>query len=386
VIVATILIGVMMGLGLATASFVDGEQSQSGRERVRESAFNIAESALDGQVFQITRAWPSASAPYPASCTPTSSPTLPCPDAASLQASATTVDYNTGACPAGSPAPVWTTSVRDDGGGAANYYDAQVVNAQPTYDANGNGRMWVRSSGTARCIQRTLITAVTRGERVLNFPRNAVMANWFEVTNNGRKVIINTKGKSAQPADAVARCAPPVPSPCMKFDAAKGQVSPNTANVSPGAPVTALSPDDLAALKARAISLNTYFPAGTCPPSLTGAAVYVEDFTGCSGGSGNSAAQPGSLYIARGTLSLGGNAKYYGLVYMGNLQNSSGVVVSLGGTAAIIGAVVIDGPGGLSAGSSKANVIYDSNVFDVVKGVDGVGLAPNTFRELPRGQ
>ena len=95
---------------------------------------------------------------------------------------------------------------------------------------------------------------------------------------------------------------------------------------------------------------------------------------------------PGSLYIARGTLSLGGNARFYGLVYMGNLQSSSDVVVSLGGNASIIGAVVIDGLGGLSAGSSKANVVFDDRVFDSFKGAGAVGSAPNTFRELPRSQ
>jgi len=385
VIVAVILIGVMMGIGLATTSFVDGEQAQSGRERVRESAFNVAESALDAQVFQLSQAWPATNGVYPASCTPTSASTLPCPDAGSLQASATTADYNTSACPTGSAAPVWTTSVRDDGGGAGDYYNAQIVNAQPTYDANGNGRMWVRSSGSARCIQRTVITAVTRGERVLNFPRNAVTANWFETTNSGNKVIIDTKGNSPQPAGVVVRCAAPKTSPSCKSYARPVQVV-GPVEESPDSPATAMSPEDLAAFKSRAMSLGTYYPAGTCPPSLTGAAVYVEDFTGCSAGSGNSAAVPGVLYIARGTLSLGGNSVFYGIVYMGNLQNSSGVVVSLGGTARIIGAVVIDGLGGLSAGSSKANVVYDSRVFDLLKGAGAVGLAPNTFRELPRGQ
>ena len=390
-IVAVILIAGMMGIGLATAAYVDGEQSQSGRERVRESAFNIAESALDAQVLQLSQNWPAATgtAVYPSSCTP--SPAANCPDAGSLQASATTADFSSSACPSGSATPLWTTSVHDDGGGATDYYNASIVNAQPTYDANINGRLWVRASGTARCIQRTLITMVNQGTTSLPFPRNVITANWFQTSNNGNKVIVDTKGSAAQPAGLVTRCAgiaaPYTPrSACLNFDPLKGQVSPNTATASPTAPSAAAAPLDLAAFKARAMVLGTYYPAGTCPPSLTGPAVYVEDFTGCSGGAANSAALPGALYIARGTFSLGGNSVFYGLLYMGNLQGSSGAVVTLGGTSLIRGAVAVDGLGGVIAGSSKANVIFDDRVFDAFMGSATVRRTPGTWRELPGGQ
>ena len=394
-IVAIILIGVMMGIGLATAAYVDGEQAQSGRERVRESAFNIAESALDAQVLQMSQTWPSASAAYPVSCTPSSASNLPCPDAASLQASATSADYSTAACQTGSAAPLWTTSVHDDGGGTTDYYDAAVVNAQPTYDANANGKLWVRASGTARCKQRSVITMVNQGTVSLQFPRNVVTANWFRTTNNGKKTIVDTKGSSPQAAGLVVRCAgisPPhtPPSNCMGYDPSKGQVTPDTSTVSPTTPATTtpattISSVDLAALKARAITLNTYYATG-CPASLTGPAVYVEDFSGCSGGAGNSDAVPGTLYIGRGTFSIGGNSVFYGLIYMGNLQGSTGAVVSLGGTSLIKGSVAVDGQGGVSAGSSKANIIFDDRFLDAFKGSGTVSRTPNSWRELPFGQ
>ncbi|MGI8660195.1 MAG: hypothetical protein ACR2LH_04050 [Thermoleophilaceae bacterium] len=386
-VIAIIVLGLMMGLGLATASYVDGEQSQSGRERIRESAFNIAESALDAQVLRLTQAWPEATGvgAYPLSCTPAAAASVLCPDTGSLEESAKTADYSSSACPTGSAAPLWTTSVHDDGLPPADYYDAQIVNAQPTYDANGNGRLWVRASGTARCTQRTVITMVNQEATSLGFPRNVVTANWFATSNNGNKVIVDTQGSSAQPAGLVARCIAPFPSPCMKFR--PGQVSPPTAESSPSSPPTAMSPVDLAAFKSRAMALNTYYPAGAaCPSSLTGPAVYVEDFTGCGGAAANSEAAPGALYIARGTFSLGGNSVFYGLLYMGNLQGSSGAVVTIGGTALIQGAVAIDGPGGLVAGSSKANVIFDERVFDAFQGNARAVRTPSTWRELPRGQ
>jgi len=173
----------------------------------------------------------------------------------------------------------------------------------------------------------------------------------------------------------------------MNFDPGKGQVSPNTAQPSPTTSAAAVSPVDLAAFKSRAMALNTYYPAGAaCPSSLTGPAVYVEDFTGCGGAAANSEAAPGALYIARGTFSLGGNSVFYGLLYMGNLQGSSGAVVTIGGTALIQGTVAIDGPGGLVAGSSKANVIFDERVFDAFQGNARAVRTPSTWRELPRGQ
>jgi len=401
-VAAILLTATMMAIGLATASYVDGQQAQSGDERVRESAFNVAEAALGAQVFQLSRAaWPTAANPLPTACSPSTSGTLTCPDAASLAESYKTLDYDYRSAPqcprGGTPAPVWTTTVHDDSDGtptgSQQHYNANKPDStpQPKYDSNSNDKMWVKATGTARCKQRTIVTLVQREESAesLNFPSNVVTANWFEVTNNGNKVIIDTQGGAAQPHNVVVRCKPPrTPQDCQKFDPDKGQVSPNTTRVdATDPPLPGLQPAELAAFKARAQSLGTYYPAGTCPPSLTGLAVYVEDFTGCSGESANSATVPGHLYIARGTLSLGGNAGFYGLVYMGNLQGSSGIVVSLGGNAQITGAVAIDGLGGLSAGSSKANVVFDNAAFDDFKGTATAtaGQAPNTWRELKPG-
>jgi len=393
-VAAMLLIAVMMSIGLATASYVDGQQAQSGDERVRESAFNVAESALGAQVFQLSRAaWPTVASPLPAACTPSTSGTLTCPDAASLAESYKTLDYDYRAAPqcprGGTAAPVWTTTVHDDSDGTPTgrqqNYNANKPDgtSQPKYDSNANNKMWVKATGTARCKQRTIVTAVEQGTRLLSFPKNVVTANWVATSNSGRKVIIDTQGNSAQTANVVARCTGSAPSPCLDFRT--GQISPSQPITDPTTPATALPVGDLAGFKARAQANSTYYPAGTCPPSLTGAAVYVEDFTGCSAGDANSAAVPGALYIARGTLSLGGNTRVYGLVYMGNLQGSTGAVVSLGGNARIEGAVAIDGAGGLVVGSSKKNLVFDSRVFDSFQGVGAVTITPNTWRELKPG-
>lgn len=398
-ITAVLLVGIMMILGLATASYVDGQQRDSGSERMRESAFNVAESALGAQVFQLTHTtWPStAPAALAPSCDPSSpSSAVPpltteqlkrCPDPISLAKSHDTADYGTAACPTGAAGPLWTTVVHDDWDSAAGptgeqkFYSAtNSAGPQPTWDKNGNGRMWVKSTGRARCKVRTLVTAVQQGTRDLTFPHNAITANSVTVGPAGRKVIINTQGtKSGQTAPVVVRCC---------FSAQPGQIAPSPPTVDTAGSPTASPVGDLAAFKAYAQqqSPSTYYPAGTCPPTLSGPAVYVEDLSLCSyPQDANSASAPGHLYVAKGTLSLGGNSRFYGLVYMGNGQGSSDAVVRISGNAQIVGAVAIDGLGGMQVGSSKQNFVYDGSVFEGFKGVATVAPAPNTWRELVPG-
>lgn len=217
-------------------------------------------------------------------------------------------------------------------------------------------------------------------------------------------MIVDTEGKfamppdirpdpsqqSSQPADLSVRCEPPPSSgTCLGFDPAKGQVAPNTAKVAPS-PSPMLSPSQVDSVRALAKSLGTYYPAGTCPGSLTGKAVFVEQLEPTcptpNGGAGNTAAEPGMLVVANGSYTIGGNSAFYGVIYMLNQSNITGSVINLQGTALIQGAVSIDGPGGLSAGASKTNLIFDPRAQSLVKGLGAGAAVPNTWRELPRGQ
>jgi len=102
----------------------------------------------------------------------------------------------------------------------------------------------------------------------------------------------------------------------------------------------------------------------------------------------NTPAKPGVLIVKSGTLSLGGNIEFYGLVYMPNLSNLSTAVVQTQGNAGIIGGVVVDGPGGISAGSNGAsganndNILFDPHAFDNVMTAGTAGVVQNTWREL----
>ncbi|CAA9529147.1 MAG: hypothetical protein AVDCRST_MAG85-3510, partial [uncultured Solirubrobacteraceae bacterium] len=140
---AIVLMLVMLGVGLAVAAMSDTQEQQATTERIRESSFGFAEATLNAQVTRLNRTWPS-SAPtaFPAECTPTADTVTGCPDAATLTSSFEGVDNGVTTC-AGAP-PVWRSTVRDNGGAVATYYRSSGAAAQPSYDFNKDGLVWVR--------------------------------------------------------------------------------------------------------------------------------------------------------------------------------------------------------------------------------------------------
>ncbi len=67
---ALLVMLVMLPLGLALLSIVDTQAKDSGRERTRDRAFNLADSALTSAAFNLGRfAWPTSGATSP-SCSP----------------------------------------------------------------------------------------------------------------------------------------------------------------------------------------------------------------------------------------------------------------------------------------------------------------------------
>jgi hypothetical protein len=87
--------------------------------------------------------------------------------------------------------------------------------------------------------------------------------------------------------------------------------------------------------------------------------------------------------IANGTFSMGGTSTFYGVVYLPNKQESSKALVSLSGNAHLIGALTIDGNGGVEFGSSQENLEYNSKAIKELKTYVGATPTRNTFRELP---
>ncbi len=371
-VVAMLVMMVMLMFGLAALSTSDGQSKASGTERVAESTFNLVDAVMKSELYVVAQSWPgSASTALPASCDP-SSTSSGCPVPATLSAQFSGPDYASGID--------WNVKAQDNGGSVSDYYTSAGAAGQPSYDANGDGRIWLRAQATVRGRTRVLITQVKATLAPQPFPRNVVTAGFFGTTNQGKKVIVDTKGKAGQAGSLTVRCNQPAPSSCLNYPPGKGQISPDTAAGGYGGG-PALSSDQLDGLRTVARSNGTYFTS--CPGSIAGAVVFIESGN-CSynTGSANTASVPGMVVIGNGTLSLGGNFTFYGLVYGANLQGSTGYVISLGGTSQIVGAVAVDGGGGVSAGSSKANIIFDPNVFNAVQGYASAATVQGTWREI----
>jgi hypothetical protein len=397
---SVLVLGILLSLALPLVSLVDGQQRQSAHERRSESSFNLAEAAFDAGLFVLSSEWPVTSlGQYPRTCTHQSA-SLKCPNAAILDRIYSGPDYR---------ARGWTVRYRDDGarfgsggddddhdadhysggsGGSSSsggdYYDADWVEQQPSWDANGNAKMWIRADGRAAGRDRTVVALVRRQDQFEPFPRNSVTSGWFATGNNGRKLIVDTKGPTAQSAPIAVRCkhSGPPPSPCLNYRRDAGQVAPETIFSGYGGN-TAVAPAVLDRFRARAKALGTY--SYSCPDDPEGELVFVEtgDCHYAGGGTVNTERLPGVFMVGRGTIKLTGSLTFYGLLYAANQQRSIGEVVRINGAATVRGSIAVDWGGGFTVGANGINLVFDDRVFQLLKTFGPAATVQGTWRELP---
>ncbi|MCW3029768.1 MAG: hypothetical protein JWN81_2979 [Solirubrobacterales bacterium] len=400
-VAAIVLLTVIMGLGLGLLLFTDNQQKASAREQASESAFNVAEAALNAQITQVSRAWPGTKGgeqPYEKEgCTAANSTTTNgCPSAESMK-----VGYPIGskaACPASvkdawgaASTNQWVTYVRDDKpGGNVSFFNSSVEKEQVGYDENTDNKLWVRSVAIVQCRLVSLAALVSRQEISANFPHTVMSGNWFRTGNNGKGSEVIVEGKNPEqsgvPGEIRMRCVGFTEvSKCEEYR--EGQIANAKVNPPPGAPTPTLSTTQLAAFKQMAESEKTYYGPGNCPTGLpSGKPVFIEGPCTVSGGKkevGNSQESPGFLVLVNGTFELGGQAEFWGTVYLVNAQESSGVVVNIGGNSNLRGEIVVDGNGGMEVGENhQRNVEYDPRSAAELKIYAGATPTRNSFRVL----
>jgi len=252
----------------------------------------------------------------------------------------------------------------------------------PSWDANHNQKLWVRADAESDTGTRTVVALVKRIDRVIPFPRNAITAGWFNVATNGDKVLVDTKGGTAQAAPVAVRCTVPAPSSCLGYAPDRDHVSPDTATTGYGG-TTAISPEILESMRAKARALDTYYP--NCPQNPAGEMVFVEagNCAYAGGGTTNTASTPGIFIVGNGTVDFGGSMTYYGLVYAANLQGSTDTIVRVRGAATIVGSIAADGGGGVTIGSNGHNVIYADTIWPNLTTWSGAAPVQGSWRELP---
>jgi Tfp pilus assembly protein PilX len=394
-VTAMLIMAIMLATIFGVANYVDGQTKLGATSRKRETAFNYAEAAMNMQAYALSRDWPGAGAtvtPYP-DCTQTSN-TSRCPNTTELANLIASPD---------SKGVTWTTMVRDNSGTSPNFYSDAAVLPQNAKDTNADGRLWIRAQATALGKTRTIVELVRVEEEGLDLPHAAVVAGRFQSTNSGNKIVVDTTGGTGANGFVGVRCTPlmgeTATTACLdqplgtsptqtqpKWDAlVQTQISPYAGHIQTGYTATnAMTQFSRDQLKARAIADGKYF--ATCPPTWpTGPVVWIESGN-CSYTSNvtvNSQAQPGLLLVNNGTLTLGGTGDYWGVIYLVNQQNSSGVVLSLNGSGTLHGGVFADGNGIISAGgTSNNNIKYEDTALSAVKGYGSAGLIQNTWREI----
>lgn len=375
-VVAVMVMGLMMTLGLAAYAYVDTQASQAAKERQRESAFNHDDGVLTAQAFVLSRFWPAAAInSYPdctfngrtLSATGASNVVARCPDPAAVARTFTSRDFAAGVS--------WSTIIRDNGGSSLDFYDPAVTPAQPAWDANGDGEVWVRAVTAMRGTRRTLIVRYRIDRLPVSLPKNVLTAGSFSVSGGPKPYVVQNGSTLA------LRC------PSINANGCYSAPKPNQVQ-GPGSlsfnypSAHAIPPSDLDKLRQTAIAAGTYYPSG-CPSSPAGALVFVESGN-ChyaSSATWNSVAAPGMIVIVNGTMSWTGSTTYYGTVYMYNAQNSTCPVFDAGGSSTIQGAVIIDGPGCFEM-RGNSQVRYDANAVRSIGYYASLSQVRNSFREL----
>jgi Tfp pilus assembly protein PilX len=422
-VTAIILLTVILGLGLGLLLFSDAQQTASTQEQAKEAAFNVAEAALNAQIGQLARKWPQNVTEMPERCessTVKEGETSDCPSPTDLK-----LDPNTSSTTCSgkdvwgsSLSNQWTTYVRRDKEEVSTKNESLIFNSKEeekefSYPAQPEtGALWVRSVGVVQCHPVTVVSLVTRQRVTLESPKYAIAGNWFKVSNNGEKAMVNRKGRDNEAAAVAMRCEPPrsrAAGTCEEYSVEKEQVSPPIGEEHPTSSSTTFTASQLATLKAEAQAYKTFYSSTLpyhCPSTMaefegvalssdTRAPVYIE---GCENlkikadGTANTESNPGFLIVANGTLEFSGNSTYYGLIYAADLQKSSEAIVTIRGGALVVGGIIVDGAGGIEFGSSgegkkkNANFEFDSLAFNDLTISAGAAATRNSFRILPSGQ
>ena len=371
-VIVIMSVSVALLLGMALLQAVTSEGGAARQQRHREAAFNLAETALNAEIFVLGNAWPStAASAYPASCAPAGTIMFGCPDSALLGRSLSQADPN--------GAPDWTVAVRDDGAGSATWSEAALTN-QPSWDADGDGRVWIRAYAKAEGRPVTLVGLITQSAVSAGFPQGVITAGHFGTGTQGNQRYVDTQGTAAAPSPLIVRCSSPAPSACLDYAPSKGQISPDTAQTGyTGGP--AASSRIVADFVARAQRAGTYYD--TCPSSLAGAVVVIAsgacDYQGND--VWNSPSAPGVLVLLRGSIVLRGTTRYYGVVYAPNQDGRSDTLVTVTGTALVQGSVLVDGDGGVLLDGSGL-VSYDPGAVNAAQTYLMPQLVKNTWRQL----
>jgi len=405
--VAVILLAFMLILGLAAATFVDGQSNLTGKQRQRETSFNVAEAALNAQITQIGHHWAGKNAETIPAIAFTQCPGgTYCPSDGELKAMVPSADTKV---------PIaWKTNVYDNSGGLAAHFADSRVAGQCGCDANRDQKVWVRAEAVVRGHKRVIVSLVQEQFQAESVPHAALISGSLTIRNNGLHsgaIIESGTGVVAvrctvqPPEDSSQECLgqplgkAPTQDPGDWNNLLSNQISGWAGAVQGYNAEPVFTQDQVDRFINTARAESTYYTS--CPTSLSGQVVVV-NVTGTCSYTGtdewNTQADPGFLIFlnAQSALSLGGTTTYNGVIYhansaatdpldLGSPPQSTGSLIITGGNTLIRGGVIIDGPGRMEAGESGMNIQFDDHGYDAVKSLAAAAIVQNSWREITPG-
>ena len=200
-ITAMMIMLIILPLGFALLSIVDTQAQESGTERTRDRAFNLADSALHSTAFSLSRyAWPASPETAPTNDGVVQTSAVACSSAsigASLGAATSAGSLTSRLQPtlnatyddAAYTGAAWQVNVCDDSPLAAGpRVWRETLLSNPSHDANANGLMWVRAVGNVSGRQRVLASLV----EIKKIP--ALQSKYGLVTGRMNAELTNTAG------------------------------------------------------------------------------------------------------------------------------------------------------------------------------------------------
>jgi Tfp pilus assembly protein PilX len=439
-VTAIILMTVMLGVGLATATMVDTQAKQSAQTRQRDTAFNLAEAALNAQIYALSLRWPGYGykdaaayrsyscssggsepvlAPAPANQAQLAAATPVCPSPATLAPLLNNVDAR--------GVSSWTTRVYDDpsptasaadrgkhysdslvvAGDALTSADGTVVPTQPGvgYDSNKDGKLWVKASATASGHTRTLVSLIKVETVQKDSLNTALLAGSLDFSNNGNHSgFFIDQTTATAPNVMTVRCNPTDPPTfsCLGYPATDrnwaaeigGAIDPPNYSANPSAP-NAFDAATLDGFLADAVTDHTYYDSVgplNCSgvdrtPALNFRVLYIKDCGLLHWPSNGTVPLTGQgLVILDNTrLLITGDVTINGIVYA-RRPPVTNPTVELHGCSQIAGSLMIDDLGSASIGScsqtDRPELLFVPSASETLKTYASAGIIQNTWREL----
>jgi hypothetical protein len=372
-----LVIGIVATLAImaTTLVFVIGNMSaNSGTERTRTKAFDVAEGALDYGMNMLAASWP-----IPTTTTPTPSP--PVFSVSSFQAIgkyANSLEYP---APQTGLGPFASVTYYDNTGTSPDN-----INFNSHIDANGDGKMWLVTTGATGTRTSTIQSEVNRNTYNTNFPTGIAVYTGGNLTSNGggNNPKIRIEDQTNTPS-VMGYVAGNLQAPSVF----QSTITPVVGNKVGSLDSLGFTSNLINQVIALAQSQNRYYDTtqgASMPTDLSGVCVVrVANGTNVAlgnSGSINSLAAPGILFILGPatnnlnniTVDMGGNAQFYGVMY------TQGVFQSSHGTPTIHGMLVCASSLDMKG---TPQILYNASVIANLAGcwTLSVNLLPNTWRQ-----